>query len=105
MNLVMAENRDRRIFVLATMKTLRGLIKRSDKLKRSLRYAESLDPARAAQANDETRKSMFTKLNNYVVLMHELGKCEEKSYSEFKSNAIYNMDECALDTSKTNRKI
>ena len=105
MNLIILENRDKRMFVPATMKTLRGLIKRNDKLKQSVRYGGSLDPARAAKANNETRKSMFTKLNNYVVLMHELGKCEEKSYSEFKSNAIYNMDECALDTSKTRRKI
>ena len=74
MNLVMAENRDRRVFVPATMKTLRGLIKRSDKLKRSLRHAGSLDPAHAVQANDETRKSMFTKSEQFAISISQVSE-------------------------------
>ena len=56
------------------------MIKRNEKLNEKLRSAGSLDPARAAQAREETRDSMFTKLNNYVVLLHELGICKEKNY-------------------------
>ena len=37
--------------------------------------------------------------------MHELKLCKERSYSEFKSDSIYNMDECALDTTRTTKKV
>ena len=104
-NLVLLENSDKRQFVLATMKTVDGLMKRHQDLKTRLSSASSLDPARANQACEETRNSMFTKLDNYVLLLHELSICEEKAYCEFKSNCIYNMYECALDTTKKSKKI
>ena len=48
---------------------------------------------------------MFTKLDNYIVLLHELGIFREKSYSEIKSSQIYNMDKCALDTTRQKKKV
>ena len=104
-NLILLEKSDKRQFVPATMKTVDGLIKRHQDLNTRLSNASLLDPACASQACEETRDSMFTKLDNYVLLLHELSICKEKSYSEFKSNSIYNMDECALDTTKRSKKI
>ena len=48
---------------------------------------------------------MFTKLDNYVALMHEMGICIETSYCEFKNTQIYNMDECAIDTTRRQKKV
>ena len=104
-NLVLMDRKDSREYVPATLKTVDGLISRNKRLKNALVSAGSLDPARAAQASTETRDSMFTKLENYVVLLHELGICKEKSYCEFKSSCLYNMDECALDTTRRKKKI
>ena len=84
---------------------LTGLIQKNEKLRKTVRSAASLDSARAKQANEQTRDCMFTKLYNYVILMHELNLCKEKTYCEFKSNCIYNMDECTLDTTKTSKKM
>ena len=37
--------------------------------------------------------------------MNELKLCKEKTFSEFKSNTIYNMDKLALDTTKRSQKV
>ena len=73
--------------------------------KKKVRSVSSLDPARATQASEDTRDSMFTKLNDNVILMHELKIYEERSYSELKCDAIYNMDECALDITRRSKKV
>ena len=105
MNLCMSERFDHREYVPATMKSVYGFLQRNNELQSKVRSASSIDPARAAQASKYTRNSMFTKLNSYVVLMHELKICKEKTFSEFKSDAIYNMDELALDTTRRSRKV
>ena len=104
-NLVLLEKSDKTEFVPATMKIVDSLMNRHKDIKTRLSSASSLDPAQAYQACEETRDSMFTKLDNYVLLLHELSICKEKSYSEFKNNCIYNMDECALDTTKRSKKL
>ena len=105
MNLCMSERFDHREYVPATMKSVYGFLQRNNELQSKVRSASSIDPARAAQASKYTRDCMFTKLNSYVVLMHELKICKEKTFSEFKSDAIYNMDELALDTTRRSRKV
>ena len=45
------------------------------KLRATLTGAGLLDLARAPKATED---SVFTKLNNYIVLVHELGICTEK---------------------------
>ena len=105
MNIIMQERIDKRIYVPATMKSVRSLIKRNKQLRERLRSAGSIDPARAAQATEETRDSMFTKLNNYIILMHELGICKEKNYCDIDSKQIYNMDECSVDTTRQKKKV
>ena len=105
LNLSLAEKTDKRLFIPATMKVVTGVMKRNPKLQSTVRSAASLDSARAAQANEETRDSMFTKLDNYVALMHEMGICTETSYCEFKNTQIYNMDECAIDTTRRQKKV
>ena len=77
-NIVIKEKTDDRTYVPATMKTVYGLISRNSKLRNTVRSAASLDPARAKQANEQTRDCMFMKLYNYVILMHELNLCKEK---------------------------
>ena len=104
-NIILREKRTKENYVPATMKTVDGLLKRLDQLKSTVSTSSSIDPARATQANKDVRDSMFTKLENYIVLLHELGIFKVKSYSEIKSFQIYNMDECAIDTTKTNKKI
>ena len=104
-NLVLKEKNESTHFVPATMKTVHGLLKRNKQLSSKVRSASSIDPSRSAQATKETRDSMFTKLNNYIVLLHELGVFKEKNYCEINSQQIYNMDECALDTTRQKRKV
>ena len=53
MNTVILEIQDQRTYVLATLKSVQGLIKQNDKLRATLTSAGSLDPARAAQAKEE----------------------------------------------------
>ena len=77
-NLVLKEKNESTPFVPATMKTVHGLLKRNTQLSDKVRSASSIDPSRSAQATKETRDSMFTKLNNYIVLLHELGIFKEK---------------------------
>ena len=103
-NIILQEKRDKRLTVPATMKTVDGMLSRNDTLKKQVRSASSLDPCRAAQATHETRDCMFTKLENYVVLLHELGLLKYKNYCNVPSSSIYNMDECAIDTTKRKKK-
>ena len=105
LNIVIKEKTDNRTYIPATIKTVRGLIQRNDKLRKTVRSAASLDPARARQASKQTRDCMFTKLYNYVLLMHELNLCKEKTYCDFKNNQLYNMDECAIDTTRHKTKV
>ena len=86
------------------MRTVDGLMKRNEKLRTTVRNASSLCPTRAAQASEEIRDIMFTKLENYVILLNELGIFKEKAYCDTKSSCIYNMDECAVDTTRTKKK-
>ena len=104
-NIVMSEKTNVREFAPATMKTVNGFIKRNEKLRSKVRNTSSLDPARASQACEITRDCMFTKLENYVCLMNELGLCKEKSYRDFKSSCLYNMGECAMDTTRSKKKV
>ena len=101
----MSEKKNMREFVPATLKTVDGFLKRNDQLRNKVKNTSSLDPARASQACEMTRDCMFTKLENYVCLMHELGLCKEKLYRDFKSSCLYNMDECALDTTRSRKKV
>ena len=41
------------------------------------------------------------------MLLHELGICKEKNYCEIEINSqqLYNMDECALDTTRQKRNV
>ena len=87
------------------MRTVEGLMKRNEKLRTTVRNASLLCPTRAAQAAEETRDSMFTKLENYVILLNELGIFKEKAYCDIKSSCIYNMDKCAVDTTRTKKII
>ena len=105
MNLVLIEKKDRREFIPATMKSIEGLMKRNNKLRTTVRNACSLDSCRAVQATEDIRDSFFTKLDNYVILLNEMGILREKSYCNIKSSCIYNMDECAVDTTRTKKSI
>ena len=82
------------------MRTVEGIMKQNNILKDTVCNTSALHAARAAQASTGTRDSMFTKLENYIDPLHELGIFREKSYSEIKSSQIYNMDKCALDTTR-----
>ena len=37
--------------------------------------------------------------------MHELGRCAEKNYFDIDCKQIYSMDECALDTTRQQKKV
>ena len=71
------------------MKTANGMLNQSETLRKQVRSASSLDLCHAAQASHETRESMFTKLENYVVLLYELGLSKYKSYCNVPSSCIY----------------
>jgi hypothetical protein len=68
--------------------------------------ADSIDPARAKQANVDTRDAMFAKLvDAYVELLHSMGKVPWASYKDIQKYALYNMDELGTDTTKDRSKV
>ena len=104
-NIIVHENVDRRDRLPATRKIIEGIKKRNPILNAYVQFAASLDPKRAEQANEDTRDAFMTKLQNYIVLLHEVGKFEEANYADIKPSQIYNMDEVAIDTTKHRGKV
>jgi hypothetical protein len=90
----------------ATQKTARLMLRRHKDLAKIV-SAGSLDPKRANQATEETRDSVFVKLDAFIKLLHAQfpDKVPWTSIHDVKNTEIYNMDEVANDTTKHRAKV
>jgi hypothetical protein len=70
-----------------------------------LKTPASIDPKRAEKATEETRDSMFSRLEYYVELLNKLGLVPWKSFSDVPASCKYGMDEVGTDTTKRMGKI
>ena len=78
--------------------------KRNDKI---LKQASSsgIDPKRATKASPEVRAAMFAKLDSFVKLLHEMGKCPYPNAASIPADYWGNMDEVGVDTTKRRTKV
>jgi len=67
--------------------------------------SSGVDPARAAQANDNVRETYFCKLDAYINTLYNMGKIKWKSFAEIPAKFKYNMDELGSDTTKRRKKV
>jgi hypothetical protein len=77
-------------------KIIDNVLKRNPGLAKFLR-AGSLDPKRARQATEKTRRYFFQKMDCFIKLLYEQGAVPWKCWAEIPSNKIYNMDEVGFD--------
>jgi hypothetical protein len=70
-----------------------------------LKTPASIDPKRAEKANEETRDSMFSRLEYYAEFLHHLGLIPWKSFADVPAHCKYGMDEVGTDTTKRMGKI
>ena len=103
-NEVVNEKFDERDAVKVSAAVLKLMRKRHPEIGK-LRKGASLDPKRAAKANEDTRDVMFIKLDNWVYLLYRMGVCPWKSYADVPAYLKYNMDELGTDTTKHRNKI
>ena len=65
----------------------------------------SIDPKRAEKATEDTRDSMFSKMEYFVELLNKLGHSPWNSYADVPAHCKYGMDEVGTDTTKRMGKI
>ena len=70
-----------------------------------LKTPASIDPKRAEKATEETRDTMFSRLEYYVELLHHMGLVPWKSFADVPAHCKYGMDEVGTDTTKRMGKI
>jgi len=85
-------------------KVLRLMRKRYPDLGK-LRTGGSIDIARAEKANEDTRDTMFMKLDEYVYLLCRMGMSPWERWADVPARNKYNMDEVGTDTTKRRKKI
>ena len=71
----------------------------------TLRTGASIDITRAEKANEDTRDTMFMKLDEYVYLLHRMGMSPWERWADVPARNKYNMDEVGTDTTKRRKKI
>jgi hypothetical protein len=77
-------------------KIIDNVLKRNPGLAKFLK-AGALDPKRARQATEKTRRNYFQKLDCFIKLLYEQGAVPWKCWSEIPASQIYNMDEVGFD--------
>ena len=107
---IVCEREDERQRVDPSYRVIYRLLEKYPDLRSKVRASSAIDCLRAAQACSETRDTFFTKLNNYVELLHEMKYVKENNYAELCSSRgglrrIYNMDEVAVDTTQHRNKV
>jgi hypothetical protein len=65
-----------------------------------LSSSSSIDPACAAQVNDNIWEDYFCKLDAYINVLYKMGRLKWKSFAEIPAKNIYNMDEVGSDMTK-----
>jgi hypothetical protein len=77
-------------------KIIDNVLKRNPNLAKFLK-AGSLDPKRARQATEKTRRYFFQKMDCFIKLLYEQGAVPWKCWAAIPSSKIYNMDEVGFD--------
>ena len=67
--------------------------------------ANSLDPLRAKQANEETRDAFFTRLDCFCKLLHRMGVWEFEHACDVPLERWFNFDEVSTDPTKRKAKV
>ena len=80
----------------SSMKIIDNVLKRNPGLAKFLK-AGALDPKRARQATEKTRRNFFQKMDCFIKLLYEQGAVPWKNFAEIPANKIYNMDEVGFD--------
>jgi hypothetical protein len=80
----------------SSSKIIDNVLKRNPGLAKFLK-AGALDPKRARQATEKTRRNFFQKMDCFIKLLYEQGAVPWKNFSEIPANKIYNMDEVGFD--------
>ena len=62
--------------------------------------SSGIDPACAAQVNDNVWEDYFCKLDAYINVLYKMGRLKWKSFAEIPAKNIYNMDEVGSDMTK-----
>ena len=104
-NVIINENVDSCLKEPVLIKVVHNLLARNKELHQTVKSASSLDPKRANQTKEDTQDSMFTKLQNCIVLLNQCNIFEEENFADISSKQLYNMDEVAVDTTKRRGKI
>ena len=95
---------DERNFVAVSDKVLRLMRQRYPEIGK-LQTAASIDPARADKANEDTRDTMFVKLDEFVYLLHRMGVSPWERWADVPARNKYNMDEMGTDTTNHRNKV
>jgi hypothetical protein len=74
-------------------------------LRSDLRTGASIDIARAEKANEDTRDTMFMKLDEYVYLLYRMGMSPWERWADVPARNKYNMDEVGTDTTKRRKRV
>eukprot|EP00978_Attheya_sp_CCMP212_P034691 scaffold146706_cov31-Attheya_sp.AAC.1 len=70
-----------------------------------IRTPDSIDPKHAEKETEETRDSMFSRMEYYLELLHKLGLSLWNSYADVPAHCKYGMDEVGIDMTKRMGKI
>ena len=71
----------------------------------SLRMGASLDPKQAEKATEDTRDTVFVKLDNFIHLLCRMGVSQWKSHGDIPPELKCNMDELGTDMTKRRSKV
>jgi hypothetical protein len=77
-------------------KIIDNVLRRNPGLAKFLK-AGALDPKRARQATEKTRRNFFKKMDCFIKLLYEQGAVPWKCWGEIPASNIYNMDEVGFD--------
>ena len=107
---IVCEREDERQRIEPSIDVVYCLLQKYPDLRSKVRMSAALDPLWAAQASEETRATFFTKLNNYIEMLHSLKYLPETNYGELCASRngltrLYNMDEVAVDTTQHRNKV
>ena len=91
-------------FTPVTMKIVLRLIKKHSTLLNLLK-GNAIDPARVRQATEDLCNAMYTKLDNYIKILHAEGRVPWKCFEDVPPLNMSNMDEVATNTHDHRNKV
>ena len=103
-NGILACRIEKKCFTPVTRGVITRLIKKHSNLLNLLK-GNAIDPARVRQATEDVRNAMYTKLDNYIKILHAEGKVRWKCFEDIPPLNMSNMDEVATNTHDHRKKV